>query len=382
MIHESSSPDSGLPARTFVLATERSGSTWLANIFDAHPQTLLLMEPFTPSLQLFPAVPPRHVYVSKPSPQVIDAVWSSWTSLESAKHSLLSRPGCPRALDAVDEKVLFLMSRAARRVGLRPNLRLSRQHHLNLHQLHVPTDRRTRKRKGHLIEVIKELRLNFKVPLLQRTFPGSRYVVIVRHPGAQLGSIVRMMSRGRLVELRASLPALTTLVNDSDRFAEYREAAAHADSFERLLAFWWIVNNDVLLHDLDRLRCPYEVLRHETLSESPLEEAERALAHVGLASTAEVRDFVQWSSSTCGDPSTPVDTRRNSRSYSKSSIAQAPDHILHAITEISRRVNQAALHPVTRSYLAPLAHGKRPLSTNTGGELGTSSGKPNGEPLP
>lgn len=344
-----------LPSRTFLLGTERSGSTWLANIFDAHPTVLLLMEPFFPPAKLFPAVPARDVYVSDATPALVDAVWSSWADLERSKHSLLAQPETPVHLQIVDEKIYDFFSRLAPRLGMRPSPRLLRQYHLSLHQAPIPVARRTRKRGGHLTEVVKELRLNFKVPLLARAFPGSRYLVTLRHPGAQIASVCRMMATGRLGELRGSLTGLAAQILTSEPLAAYRDAARQVGSLQEQLALWWLVNNDVLLRDLTDAGCEHKVVTHEAMSRAPLKEVEKLFTFCGLPMTREVEEFVAWSSTTRGDPAAPVDTRRESADYSRATIDAVPFDVRDAFDRVLNLVqNTTSLHPTLSDYLSRL----------------------------
>lgn len=54
-----------------ILGCERSGSTWLANIFDSHPRVNLFMEPFAQYAGLFPGFPDRNVYLEAGNAKLI-----------------------------------------------------------------------------------------------------------------------------------------------------------------------------------------------------------------------------------------------------------------------------------------------------------------------
>lgn len=54
----------------FVLGIQRSGTTWVANIFDASPDTLLFMEPFAPACGLFPDFPETGYFLNSAPPAI------------------------------------------------------------------------------------------------------------------------------------------------------------------------------------------------------------------------------------------------------------------------------------------------------------------------
>ena len=52
----------------FILGCQRSGTTWLANIFDSSPDTLLFMEPFSVPYGIFPDFPESSYVLERTSP--------------------------------------------------------------------------------------------------------------------------------------------------------------------------------------------------------------------------------------------------------------------------------------------------------------------------
>ena len=54
----------------FILGCQRSGTTWLANIFDASPDTLLFMEPFAPGYKIFPEFPAASIFLDNSSSEL------------------------------------------------------------------------------------------------------------------------------------------------------------------------------------------------------------------------------------------------------------------------------------------------------------------------
>ena len=72
-------------SNVFLLGCERSGSTWLANIFDAHPDVELWMEPFADYAELFPAVPDRNAWLGQATPALEVAIRQGYARLPGLK---------------------------------------------------------------------------------------------------------------------------------------------------------------------------------------------------------------------------------------------------------------------------------------------------------
>jgi hypothetical protein len=196
------------------------------------------------------------------------------------------------------------------------------------------------------VRVTKELRLNFKVPLLRGVFPESRFIVVLRHPAAQIASIQRWMQRGHLGELGRALGTFNARVADQDRLAAFASACGSPDArndIEEQLARWWALNYSVLLEDLDRSEARYRVARHERLAENPSREAARLLEFVGLEPHAAVDRYVDWSSHTAPRGQSPTDTLRHSAEFAGDGIRSAPERVRAAVGCVLERLAQAKL---------------------------------------
>ncbi|HEX6791344.1 MAG TPA: sulfotransferase [Candidatus Krumholzibacteria bacterium] len=307
---------------SFLLGCERSGSTWLANILDAHEGVELMMEPFAPHARLFAEFPPRHVHIAQSSAGLEEMVRRGLPATLPRKYSLLYRPGRPARLRAIDAALVREFRRVHRRLRLTPPLSSLQWELLNLNLSEIPTHLRARKQWPPVHYAVKELRLNLKVPVLRGAFPEARYVVIVRNPAAQLTSIRRWFEQGRLGELAASLKTLADHTLRSPELERYRPWLGSSDRDDLLVA-WWFINYETLIGDLERTGAKMLLIRHEEMSAEPEAGARALFEFLGLPPSRSAAGFVSASSGAEPRTSSPVDTFRKSADHSRDSIRGA-----------------------------------------------------------
>jgi hypothetical protein len=315
-------PHAKMEPLTFLLGCERSGSTWLANIFDAHEDVELMMEPFAPHARLFPDFPPRHVRVAQSDPAIAELVRHGLESTLAKKYSLSYRPGRAVRLRTLDAALVHGIGRVRRRLGDTTPLWALRWELLNLNHAEIPPALHIRKHWPPAHFVVKELRVNLKVPVLRDAFPAARFVVIVRHPAAQLTSIRKWFEQGRLGELKASLAEFAHQVRTSAELEHYRPWLGTGERDDALV-LWWFVNYETLLADLERSNARALVIRHENISAHPESSARALFEFLDLPISPSVEAFVQASSGADPRTSSPVDTFRRSGEHSRDSIRGA-----------------------------------------------------------
>ena len=79
------------PAHAFILGCERSGSTWLSNVLDAHPDIEFFMEPFADYADLFPGFAGRNLYIEHQSDAMADVLSDGYENLLRNKYFLFYR---------------------------------------------------------------------------------------------------------------------------------------------------------------------------------------------------------------------------------------------------------------------------------------------------
>ncbi len=342
----------------FILGSERSGSTWLGNIFSAHPQVGFYMEPFSRYTGLFPELSGRNGCVAAPQPEQVRVVKRDVARLKRAKYPLLYRPGRPPVLLSVDRAVARLCNSLSRFTGSTVSRRSACFSVLNYNAAHLPPAQVAAAERHTQVAVIKELRANFKGWLLASAFPEARFVVVIRHPGAQITSIIKHFQRGRLGELRQDLNGFRDAVETQQRLAMYRPLLEDVDPSapaEALLPIWWLVNYDVLLTDLAAAGARTVTITHESLSRAPLAESAKLFGFCEMEMAPEVTRYIHTSSTRDGDPAVTMDTHRQSDRYYLQAIDNVPEVLSERIDTVLTRWlgmdSNSPISPLLGEYL-------------------------------
>ncbi|MEF8795089.1 MAG: sulfotransferase [Salinivenus sp.] len=304
-----------------ILGVERSGSTWLANIIDAHPKSQLYMEPFAPRMELFPDFPDRLVYLRGLNQMLTEHIERGLNELGGAKYSLCHRRGKSRLRREFVYRALYplqdLATRGIQKLGFAAPLRHLRFKNLNKNRIENPYLNRLPKTATPSLVVFKELRLNFKVGMIRSLWPDAQVLVVIRNPLSQIASILRLINNGKLHDLRSALCVFIQHVREGRRFEKYRRglSALNEDRLDQQATAYWFLMYGTLLEDLDRNGVSYRIVRHERLSQAPDQERRKILDFVGLREEPQTREYVLRSSRGSNQRSSAMDTTRDSRSY-------------------------------------------------------------------
>jgi len=312
----------------FVLGCERSGSTWLSNVLDAHSDVEFYMEPFADYANLFPGLAGRNIYMDHCSNGVANILVEGYKRLPCNKYLFFYSRERSLYWKSIDSFIANLLVRIGRWKHLKILSRTNQFNLLNLNLKNVPIKWQVKKNGPFEVVVTKELRLNFKVGLIRKIFPQAKYIIIVRHPGAQVASILRLFKRGNLSELRKSLHSLYEHLNASDRFEKYSNYYQCFDvgcDVKGMLLLWWLINYETVIGDCRRFGVDYKVVYSEDLSEDTESEYRKIFSFLGLDFTQDVKNYIAYSTvEAVGNvkaDSLPLDTIRDSSRYSKESIS-------------------------------------------------------------
>jgi hypothetical protein len=340
--------------RIFILGCERSGSTWLANIFDAHPDVELIMEPFADYAGLFPGFPDRNTYLSGRDSELIEIIKREYGRLCAAKYPLFYKPGRSPYLKILDGKLVAGYVGLLRHLGACNPRTLDQYQLLNLNASEVPVGKQPTKNIHRTHEVTKELRLNFKIGFLSKLFPTAKYLVAIRHPGAQISSIMQLFKRGHLTELQRSLLSFVEHVNNGKRFINFWNSASSMDydnDLEAKLALWWIINYGVLIEDLQLHRLDYRIVYHEELCKSPDKTVGELFEFCDLNYDAQAKAYVRASSTENSNGTSPLNTSRDSANYYKLAIERVSISLNKKIQKIILPMKAANIEPSIYQYL-------------------------------
>ncbi len=320
----------------FVLGVERSGSTWLASIFDASAEVGLLMEPLAPYALFAPAFPVRTLRLGGDDRALVTHVRAG---IAQARALRGAAPGAR-------ERWLGRFGRApgyrveiqlAERLGLSASLRARRRALLHLHGGEGALGPRL---------VVKELRLNLAVPLLHAAWPSARVVVALRNPVPQVASIVRQFDRGGLREVQAALTGLQAWAAADPASRDRLGAVPAPDDVVARATWYWAWQYDALLRDLADASIASHVVAHEDLSRDATAGARAVFRFSGLSFCAGVEAHVIRSSTTARASDSPVDTQRVSADY----VEQARAHVSDEVEATVMRT----LEPLWDGLSAPL----------------------------
>ena len=269
---------------TMIIGGPRSGSTWLAKIFDSHPDTLYRHEPDTvlrnPDLPLFV---PR------------ERAWSHAAPARRWVEQLLDTrsPKVAGSLPVFRKAYLPWPASLARQggaYGLRLLERLPGRLGAAARGAALPDFVDWRSREDvHL--VLKSVSARGRAAMLARALPGSRVVFILRHPCGSIGS-----------ELRGDAGGLFEKPWDATEMLHNPLAASYGLDAARLAAMpaleqraWnWVLANEMALQSLallPRLR----IVRYQDLCEQPEETARALFGFAGLDWHPQTEAFLRRS---------------------------------------------------------------------------------------
>ena len=271
-----------------VLGAPRSGTSWLAKIFDSHPDVLYRHEP--------------------------DSVLRTWdlpwmcTREDVNKYLDVARTYMRQLINTATLKTAGSLPMFPKRFQSAP-ARLARVailHALRAADLAKASRGLTRSMHipdfidpAHLPDlrvVIKSVSSRGRARLFAEALPGAKIIFIVRDPWGQVASMQRGAALGKFED---DLPIAELLETEqAARYGLTRDRLASLPPVEQFAWNWAVLNEKAIedLGGLDRVK----VLKYQDLCEHPMEQARALLAFADLPWDGQTETFLRRSTSYSG----------------------------------------------------------------------------------
>jgi hypothetical protein len=267
-----------------VMGLPRSGTTWLAKIFDSHPETFYSHEPDTRRFHDVPLLLPR---------EGADIYREAMIREVRAFRSL-------RSLRVVAKLPLF-----AKRYQLLPSVRART---VALATLKIASRVAGSETVPRLISgspddaslwVWKSIESSGRLGALIRAFPGARVVFIVRHPCGVAASLLRGEASAKFSAGPASADhgffELLSATEEARSRGLTFEAFRTMSSIERIAWRWALLNEKAMAEAVGSEQC--RLLRYEDLCTKPAAVARDLFAFAGLQWNNQTEEFISASTS-------------------------------------------------------------------------------------
>jgi len=250
-----------------IVGAPRSGTTWLAKIFDSHPDVIYRHEPD----EIVPAS------------GSIRADMARWIRQHDAR-TAGKRPFFPKSWQTVPARLLRTSlaygGAATNRIGLPA--------------WPIPDLGDTRRARV----VIKSVRLNVGIGAFARAYPDGRAVLILRHPCGQVSSVMRGTSAGRF---ELAQPGTDMPFDEAGAVTFAARFGVEEATFQRLpnaakYAWSWRAFNEIALDSISGLSNA-RVAVYEDLCAGPGAEAGASLDFCGLRWNRQTEAFLARSTS-------------------------------------------------------------------------------------
>ena len=270
---------------TVILGVPRSGTTWLAKIFDSHPDVLYRHEPDTVlrTFRLPKWVSPGEVHLHRKAARAYLRQLSGIRTVKSAGSLPVFRKNFHSSPTHLMRSLMIY--------GLRAAQLLPRAHRL-VRQVPIPDMVQTRALIiPHL--VAKSVDACGRACLVADTIPSGRIILILRNPCGHVASMIRGLALRKFE---------SPLVFDDLLATE--QGVRHVLTAERLhgltaverLAWRWVLLNEKALEDLSGTGIA-EIITYEALAADPIDAARKLFAFAGLDWHPNTEAFIRRSTS-------------------------------------------------------------------------------------
>lgn len=255
----------------YILGTERSASTWVANILDHHPQVDVYMEPLSSFNSRFKNWPNRFTRFDNPESKA-DEFKKEFEILRLHSRFLLTRlADSPNAWQTDLKWAQFLVLKKLAPNSVKDFTELN--FHRKNRQISV-------KKQEPLQTAIKEVRLNFNASLISALNAKARVIVTIREMASCVYSMMQLIEQGHLTDLQKD-------------FKEH-----YGEISPQTLCTYWLESYSVLLDSLENHQIPYEIVSHTSLLENSEAATEKIFHFLNLSMQSSVLRYLEISNQT------------------------------------------------------------------------------------
>lgn len=265
----------------FIFGAPRSGTSWLAKIFDSHPDVIYRHEPDSQVRRT--DIP--YLCSAEDNKRLRDSGRAYLNELLRVRtlKSAGSLPVFPKNYHDPARHYLRTGVIAAIRVAEKLGARK-----LAAEKLQIPDMLRPGVSPYFVMKSVSALG---RARLFRDAMPDSKIILIVRHPCGQVSSTLRGMATNKMSKY---VPVAAMSVT-----AQAQRRGLTHDKLESLpaieaLAWHWALLNEMAMDDLDGAQ-GVRLLRYEDLCERPMEVARDLFAFAGIDLHAETERFLQQS---------------------------------------------------------------------------------------
>jgi len=269
--------------RTFIIGSPRSGTTWVAKLFDAHPWVVYRHEPDSDAWTT--AIPgsvervdyDRYLGIAG---EYLDSLYQVSTVKTNAGKVRFPKAYRGPLAELAFQTIFFALRGMEQVEPLRKRVQ----------RMPIPLLIASR-HLGRIHEVSKSVIAGGRAGLYARARPGMRFILVIRHPAGVVGSEIRGKKAGKMIG-EAPIRALATMPGAIERGLT-EQFFRDADYLERM-AWWWVLFNEKMIRDTqDCDNCL--LVNYDEMCADPNAAVERMYRHAGIELSDEVAGFLERS---------------------------------------------------------------------------------------